>query len=194
MEPFEMTDPNQRTFENGVVTAFDFLVARHGYSLHVDSVDGAVVFTNSLLSIRVFRERGSHMTYVEVRREETGESYVLHEIVAALAPDETLSPQCSSADSTKMAHCLAQLSQLCQRHLQGILAMDVATFKKVAESASANRKRRTLEAQYGPTKDLANLAWERKDWGKARELYETAKPALSQAEQRRLDFLLGRSP
>ena len=67
--------------------------------------------------------------------------------------------------------------------------MDEASFEKVASSAKEMRRRYTLEAQYGAIKDRANLAWERKDWETARELYDEAKPGLTSTEKRRLDFL-----
>jgi hypothetical protein len=42
----------------------------------------------------------------------------------------------------------------------------------------------------GAIKDRANEACDRKDWHQARQLYEEARPGLSAAEERRLDFLL----
>jgi hypothetical protein len=146
------------------------------------------------LAVKVFREPGSYMIYVEFRRNDTGEEYLLHEILHALAPEHEPQSQCSGADEQKADRCLKQLSQLCERHLQDFLAMDESAVAKVASSANSMRTQYTLDAQYGAIKDRANEAWERKDWEKARELYEEAKPGLSAAEERRLDFLLRKNP
>lgn len=176
------------TFEDAAAASFHFLVADYGYSLH-QKQDGAVEFLRDNLLLRISRDPGSYMIYVETRRIDTGELYVLHEILNALHPDEPLSPQCSGADSVKMARCLRQLSELCQRHLQELLTLDETAFEQVRASANEERRRYTLDAQYGPIKDRANLAWERKDWETARKLYDEAKPGLSETEKRRLDFL-----
>jgi len=117
-------------------------------------------------------------------------SVTRHEIVHALAPDEASQCQCSCADEQKTSRCLNQLAQLCERHLQKFLDMDEPTLEKVASTAKSMREQYTLEAQYGAIKDRANQAWDAKDWQTARELYEKAKPGLSDAEERRLDFLL----
>ena len=133
------------------------------------------------------------MIYVEFRRNDTGEEYLLHEILHALAPEYEPQSQCSGADEQKANHCLKQLSKLCEVQLQDFLALDDSTVARVASSAKSMRMQYTLDAQYGAIKDRANAAWERKEWEKARELYEEAKPGLSATEERRLDFLLKRT-
>ena len=188
-----MMTPSETSFTSDVESAFDFLVEQQGYSVNTDE-SGVVTFTSDCLTMRVFREPGSYMVYVEFRRNDTGEEYLLHEILHALAPEHEPESQCSGADEQKVKRCLRQLSQLCEQHLQGFLAMDESTVAKVASSARSTRTQHTLDAQYGAIKDRANEAWERKDWDKARELYEQARPGLSAAEERRLDFLLKRSP
>lgn len=185
-----MTPPNQACFESEVALAFGFLVEKHGCTLHVDMSDGAVEFRNNALAVRVVREPGSYTVSVEVHWDDTGEYYLLHEILRALAPDEVITSECSGFDIGKMKRGLAQLGQVCQRYLGGILALDTAILEKISDSAQAERTRYTLSAQYGAIKDQANDAWERKDWTKARDLYEQAKPALSVTEQRRLEFLV----
>lgn len=184
-----MTTSNESSFASDVKAAFNFLVEKQGYSVDVDAENGVVIFANESFEFRVFREPGSYMIYVEIRRNDTGEEYLLHEILNALAPDDEPNAQCSGADEAKTSCCLSQLSQLCRQHLQRFLAMDKATLEKVALSAKLMRTRYTLDAQYGAVKDRANQAWEQKDWEKARELYEEAKPGLSMAEERRLEFL-----
>lgn len=188
-----MKSVDEMSFQQNVIEAFSFLVEKYSFMFSVETDDMAVVFTNGQITLRIFCERGSCMTYVEVCRKDTGEEYLLHEILHALAPDETLSPQCSVADSTKAEKCLSQLSHLCSCYLQGIIAMDEATFAAVRKTATEMRRQYTLEAQYGAIKLRANLAWEHHDWNKARELYEMAKPGLSIAELRRLDFLRNRN-
>jgi hypothetical protein len=187
-----MMTPSETSFVNDVKTAFSFLVEQQGYSVNADEND-VVTFASDCLALRVFREPGSYMIYVECRRNETGEEYLLHEILHALAPEFESQAQCSGADEQKSKRCLKQLSQLCQRQLQDFLAMDESTLVKVASSAKSMRSQYTLDAQYGAIKDRANEAWDRKDWNKARELYEEARTGLSAAEERRLDFLLRKS-
>lgn len=186
-----MMPPSETKFTSDVKSAFSFLVEKKGYSVDTDE-NGVVTFSSDCLAVRVFREPGSYMIYVEVQRNDTREAYLLHEILHALAPEHESQSQCSGADKKKAKRCLKQLSQLCEQHLQDVLAMDESTLAKVASSARSFRTKCTLDAQYGATKDRANEAWERKDWEKARELYEKAKPGLSIVEERRLDFLLKR--
>lgn len=188
-----MMTPNETSFASGVESAFNFLVERHGYSVDADDESGVVTFGSDCFTVKVFRDPGSRMIYVEFQRNDTGEEYLLHEILHALAPEDEPKGQCSGANEAKANRCLSQLSQLCQQHVQDFLAMDEATLEHVALSAKSMRTQYTLNAQYGAIKDRANEAWERKDWKKARELYEEAKPGLSSAEERRLDFLLKKS-
>jgi hypothetical protein len=173
---------------------FRFLVEKQGYSVNADDQNGVVTFASDRLAVKVFREPGSYMIYVEFRRNDTGEEYLLHEILHVLAPEYEPQSQCSGADEQKAIHCLKQLSQLCEDQIHDFLALDDSTLAKVASSAKSMRTQYTLDAQYGAIKDRANEAWERKDWEKARELYEEAKPGLSATEERRLEFLLKKSP
>ena len=162
--------------------------------MNSDVENHVVTFTNDSFTITVFRDPGSYIIYAEFRRKDTGEKFLLHEILRALASDEESQCQCSGADEQKTSRCLNQLAQLCERHLQKFLDMDESTLEKVASTAKSMREQYTLEAQYGAIKDRANQAWDTKDWQTARELYEEAKPSLSDAEKRRLDFLLKKSP
>lgn len=189
-----MMAPSNTSFTTSVRTAFSFLVEKQGYSVKADDKNGVVTFASDRLAVKVSREPGSYMIYVEFRRNDSGEEYLLHEILHALAPEYEPQSQCSGADEQKASHCLQQLSQLCEVQLQDFLALDDSTLAKVASSAKSMRIQYTLDAQYGAIKDRANEAWERKDWEKARELYEKAKPGLSATEKRRLDFLLKKSP
>jgi hypothetical protein len=179
----------ETSFGSDATEAFRFLLEKQGCSVQIDADNPVVVFANDDFEFRLFREPGSYMIYCEVRCKDTGEDYLLHELLRSLAPGEELNAQCSGADEQKMKRCLKQLGQLCERHLQSFLSMDESTHKRVATSVESTRARYTLHAQYGAVKDLANQAWDRKDWKKARELYEEAKLALSPAEERRLSFL-----
>ena len=124
---------------------------------------GTLVFVNEAFSIKVFYEPHSYMIYVKVTRLDTGEGYNLHEILHAIAPEEESRSQCSGADDNKMEQCLGQLGELCQKHLEGIIAMDATTLKSVKISATEVRRKYTLEAEFGAIKHSANVAWERKD-------------------------------
>ena len=188
-----MMSPCNTIFTTSVRTAFNFLVEKQGYSFNADDKNGVVTFAGDRWAVKVFREPGSYMIYVEFRRNDTGEEYLLHEILHALAPEYEPQSQCSGADEQKANHCLKQLSKLCEVQLQDFLALDDSTVARVASSAKSMRMQYTLDAQYGAIKDRANAAWERKEWEKARELYEEAKPGLSSTEERRLDFLLKRT-
>ncbi len=188
-----MMTPEMPSFTRNVEATFSFLGRDRGFATNSDVENNAVTFTSDRLTITVFRDPASYMIYVELRRNGTGEKYLLHEIVRALAPDEASRCQCSGADEQKTRRCLNQLAQLCERHLQKFLDMDERTLEKVASTAKTMREQYTLEAQYGAIKDRANQAWDAKDWQTARELYEEAKPSLSDAEERRLDFLLKKS-
>jgi|GEM_PF-5568849 len=185
-----MMMPETPSFTRNVKSAFSFLGKDRGFATNSDVENNAITFTNDSFTITVFRESGSYMIYAEFSRNGTGEKFLLHEIVHALAPDEASQCQCSCADEQKTSRCLNQLAQLCERHLQKFLDMDEPTLEKVASTAKSMREQYTLEAQYGAIKDRANQAWDAKDWQTARELYEKAKPGLSDAEERRLDFLL----
>ena len=189
-----MTPPDQAAFENEVESAFIFLVEEYGYSIHVNQSECAVVFSTEALSIKVFREPRSYMIYVEIYPRDTNETLVLHEILHVLAPEKEANAQCSGADEVKMKQCLGHLSQLVRHLLQVAGSMDQVTLNRIVLSAKARRTQTTLDAQYGAIRERANDAWERKDWQKARKLYEEARPGLSTTEQRRLEFLLKKNP
>lgn len=183
----------QAVFSESTVASFRFLTDKYSFVLKA-SQSCSFEYTKDQLSLTVSWTPYSYELNIDVRRDDTGEQFSLYEIVAALAPTEMVNIQCSGADSAKMKRGLDRLSQVFQQHLHGVLTLDEATLKKVSESVSSLRTQYTLDAQYGAIKDRANQAWERKDWEKARELYNEAKPGLSSAEERRLDFLLKKSP
>jgi hypothetical protein len=177
------------TFGNAAANAFGFLVSDYGYTL-TSQTDSIVAFANAPMLLQVLRDSRSYMVYVEVTRSDRNESFVLHEVLQVVAPNEAPNAHCSGANSSKLLNCLARLSQLCRDHLRNVLTADEDTLERLAVSAKRARDQYTLEAQYGALKDLANDAWDRKDWERARELYERARPALSPTEQRRLDFIV----
>lgn len=181
--------PSQEVFESTAREAFDFLIGQYGYQVAVDQTEGSIVFLNDSVAVKVFREPRSFMVYVELLFRQVNQSYLLHEVLHVLAPQDEAQSQCSGASEEKLTSCMTQLGDLCQRHLRQVFANDPAMLEMIAQSAAEVRKRYTLEAQYGAIKDRANLAWDRKEWERARELYRQAKPALSVGEQRRLDFL-----
>lgn len=184
-----MTSSRAVEFAEAAQQAFEFLVSEYGYTLCVEKA-GSVAYEKHPLSLRVFREPNSYMIYVEIDRADTGEMYVLHEILHALAPDEVRHAQCGGSDKNSTRRCLDQLGRICRTYLGGILTMDVPTLAAIAESANQLRRKSTLEYQYGPARSRANRAWDCKDWETARKFYQEAKTALSATEQRRLDFLL----
>lgn len=192
-----MTEKNQGqrlqdAFTTSTLSNFRFLVNDHGFSVD-ESTASSIKYSKSFLLITITWNAYAYEIDIDFRREDTGEEYSLYEVVAALAPSEEWQMRCSGADSVKMKRCMFQLSHLCRFYLQDFLTMDESTLTKVALSAKSMRTQYTLDAQYGAIKDRANEAWERKDWKKARELYEEAKPGLSATEERRLDFLLKKS-
>ncbi len=187
-----MKIPSQSNFESAVKKSFGFLINIHGFSFQAHPAEGTIVFTNEALFITLFREYLSYMIYVKVTRRDTGEEYLLHEIIHAIVPEEESRSQCSGTDDNKMEQCLSQLGELCQRHLHGLFAMDAETLNMISNSARKEHQKYTLEAEYGAFKDRANAAWEKKEWEEARELYQKASPVLSVGEQRRLTFLMNK--
>lgn len=86
-----MMPPSETKFTSDVKSAFSFLVEKKGYSVDTDE-NGVVTFSSDCLAVRVFREPGSYMIYVEVQRNDTREAYLLHEILHALARSTNPNP------------------------------------------------------------------------------------------------------
>lgn len=183
--------PDSGEFCTGVVEAFDFLVVRHNFVLS-EIGEGGVAFAKDDLKVDVLRESMSLMIYVRVSCANTGEVFVLHEILKALVPEKRPIAQWSGRGSVSILHCLNHLSENCQQNLHSILSGDKAALQLVSSSARKEREAFTLECQYGQTRDRANLAWDRKEWVVAQRLYEESRPILSITERRRLDFLNSR--
>jgi hypothetical protein len=185
------TTPDNIEFSSGVMETFGFLVDQ--YAFVVSSVEqDAVKFANDDLILEVFREPRSFMIYVQLCYLSTGEVFVLHEILKALVPEKKLTAQCNGMDSVGMLNCLNRLSQICRQNLHHVFVGDKSTLQNVALSARKDRRTFTLECQYGPIRDRANLAWDQKDWAAAKNRYEESLPILTIAEKRRLDFLIQR--
>lgn len=193
VESTEMNARNQSTkqyeaFPVLVRKSFAFLVNEYGFTA-CDEGPTKVHYKKPSLCLVITWEPYSYEIDIEFRYGHSGDAFGLYEVVMALAPTAKGMVNCGGADSDTMARCLDQLSQLCQMHLQRVLAQDKATWERVGKTVEKMRQQYTLEAEYGAVKDRANLAWEQKDWDKARELYQKAKPALTAGEQRRLEFL-----
>ena len=176
-------------FYSGVIETFGFLIDKYNFVVSATEQE-AVEFIKDDMVVEVFRESMSFMIYVQVSCTSVGEVVVLHEILKALVPEKQLTAQCNGRDSVSMLTCLKQLSQICQQNLHELLSGDKSAFHKVASSARKDRHKFTLECQYGPTRDRANVAWDSKEWDAARRLYEECLPVLSTVEKRRLDFLM----
>ena len=187
-----MTFPSYTTFARNTMEAFNFLVEKHGCRADAESAYEAVVFTNNVFRITVSRDPRLCEIDVDFCRRDTGQEYNLSVILHVLAPNEVLNAKCSGADTTKMKRCLDRLSQICQRHLPSVFAVEEPILAKVDSLSKERNRQFTLQAQYGRILDNANLAWETKDWEKALELYKKAEPGLSTIHQRRLKFLLKR--
>lgn len=178
----------QEHFTRLALEKFKFLIDDYGF--RIDATNPLQIkYKKFWMSIGISWNGYAFEIDIDFRNDRSGEKYNLYEVVMALAPREEWQLRCRGADSVKMARCLRHLSELCQRHLQELLTLNATAFEQVRASANEERRRYTLDAQYGPIKDRANLAWERKEWETARILYEEARPGLSSTEARRLEIL-----
>lgn len=173
-----------------VESQFDFLLSA-GYKVTSPEADKAV-FSNGDLSITFDIEPGSYIVTSEIQRASTGERYTLYSALADHIPMADQEVTCSGRDIDSFGRCLQRLSELCLRYLYPALTGDEAAFTQMATAAREVARKYTSKYQYGPILERANKAWEEKNWDKAQELYESARPALSPIEESRLTYLLSK--
>ena len=172
-----------------VTNQFAFLT-REGFTQTVEK--GGLIFFYKSNDVWISITHG-HLDYtlsVEIGRlTKPDESFTLQEVVEALCPDRTKESAYQASNAKSLAKGVAQFADLVKTCASPLLDANDPAYERVAHSSRAGRVKYTLEAQYGVFKREANEAWERKDFDKAQELYEQAKPALSATEEQRLQFL-----
>lgn len=169
---------------------FAFLIPA-GYNVVSAEPDRAVL-SNGNISLEFEIEPGSFAVMSEIGRAATGERHTLYAALADVVPMAANAVTCSGRDLESFVRCLQKLSELCREYLLPVLLGDEDAFKRMADTASKLENKYTIKFQYGAVVDRANRAWEDKDWDKALELYESAKPALSKTEHKRLNYLLSK--
>ncbi len=179
---------------------FTFLVKDLGFRVISETVadifDNMVVILKSDdLYLEIIRDRGDFLVKIGQSLDANGSAPLT--IVRALVlridsvVDATIADQAEFLKTHYAAVKDLFSDQNVRTSMQRLTNLQQERFTRTfPEWACANEIRMTHEdAQNAAVRDLANRAWECKNWEIARKLYEEARHALSAKELRRLNFL-----
>lgn len=174
-------------FADAAARAFAFLL-RSGFAL-VLREETRLRFESPGVFINVYHGRSSYQVGLEIGRIHDGDLYSLHELLIAVAPENVEWARCQTTDPEALERCLTAIADTVDRKCRSLLAGSREAFEQLQRVVVPMRESATLEAQFGALIDLADRAWERKDFGAAVDLYEKAAGALDETRRRRLEYL-----
>lgn len=180
-------DEGRLSFVRSARAAFAFLLP---YGFVMVSHDSTCVrFESPSVFINASHDRLSYHVDAEIGRLRKGDIYSLYEVLSVMSPNEVARSQCQTTDADVLALCLESIANILELYCQPLLAGDDLAFDKLRAGVAPIRAAATLEAQFGATIEKADRAWDSKDFGHARILYEQAEKGLDEARRRRLSYL-----
>jgi len=182
-------DRGRLGFPQAVAREFAFLESTFGFRQVKESTT-LVRYESDRLFLNVFHGRGSYEIGLELGRLSRPEvHYRLPLMVSALAPSYAGRKEFQASSRDGVERCVTELARTLKRYCRAVLRGDAEALRKVEKAARVQSERVTLQAQFGAIIDLADQAWETKDFPRAKELYEKAEKALDTTRKRRLEYL-----
>jgi hypothetical protein len=148
-----------------------------------------VRFESERVFVNVYHGRQSHAVGVELGLTRDGELYNLFEVFSACAPEDLDRARYQASDADELERGLRKVAHTMEEKCRLVLEGDESAFVKLREVAEQLRKAATQQAQFGAILSRADQAWDDKDWGAARSLYERAEPTLNSTQRRRLEYM-----
>jgi hypothetical protein len=171
-------------FAEAVIKHIEPLVISFGF--HRASISCyAVVYQSPNVSLEVIHDRLSYGIWVEFRRVESPfEECTLGDILASDGKCRCF--QASTPDRVNMI--IAEIADLLRMFGTDALRGDAETYKRLIKEAEARSEAYTKEVVQQPIRLAAEAAWQRRDYTKARELYESIAEDLTTVEKGRLEY------
>jgi hypothetical protein len=83
---------------------------------------------------------------------------------------------------------VAWITQILERHGDGMLRGDFATFRRMEEVSARRAREYTVGIVDGPVRNAADAAWKNKDYREAKRLYESIQGNLTDVETKRYAY------
>lgn len=165
---------------------FGFLLKEFGFVIEKEETT-LVVFKRDKMIISIYHGRQSYEIGMEVTFA-GGNMATLFEILNIIAPDDSkkVIKQASNIKAVEMS--LAEISSIFEVKCRKLLEKKIDE-NELAKEIAVNRKKYTLEYQYGALKDKAEVAWRNKEYSKVKEIYLSIYEHLDENEKRRLKYL-----
>lgn len=94
--------------------------------------------------------------------------------------------QASTPDRVNTA--LEEMADLLQKYGMEVLTGDIRTFQRLVRDSEARSKAYTKEVVQQPIRATAHDAWQKREYAKVRELYESIEADLTPVERKRLEY------
>jgi hypothetical protein len=145
----------------------------------------AVMYESAKVFLQVIHDPMSYGIGIEFwRLAEPSERCTLGGLLASAG--EYRSFQSSTPDGVNTA--IVEIADLLRRYGTEALTGDPRTYQRLVKDAEARSEAYTKEVVQQPIRTAAHAAWQKRDYAKVRELYESIDADLTPVERKRLDY------
>jgi hypothetical protein len=146
----------------------------------------AVVYESPIVSLKVVHDRLSYGIGLGFQRiENPSERCSLDDILAS--DGKYRSFQASTPGRVNMV--IAEIADLLRRYGAEALMGDAETYNRLIKEAEARSDVYTKKVVQQPIRIAAEVAWQRQDYTKVREFYESIAEDLTTVEKKRLEYV-----
>jgi hypothetical protein len=107
---------------------------------------------------------------------------------AVLGPGHKEQVFFQASDPDRVVACVKAISELLRNYGQSVLAGESAIYQRMAEVARLRNGAYTKQVVQTPIRKAAEEAWQRHDYPKVRELYESIEADLTPTEKTKLKY------
>lgn len=185
-----MNDRRALRFKEAVHTLLEPLLIRHGF-VPIEHTLHVVRFDSPHVSVALFHQPLSYELDLEaLYKDRPDRHFSLPDVVEAADGREPTFLQASTPD--RVFQCVDAITQLIDKYGQGLLRGDAATFDRMVEVMDRRSRNLTIEVTDSPIRESAETAWNSKNYGDVKRLYESVAGGLTNVEKKRLEYAMRR--
>lgn len=171
-------------FSEAVIRHIEPVLAQFGFH-RVDTSCYAVAYQSSAVSLEVVHDFLSYDIGIEFRR-----LYAPSEHCTLGGILESVGEVCSFQASTpqRIDEVISRIADLFREYGAGALTGDIDTYQRLGAEAETRSEVYTKKVVQEPIRTAAIAAWQRHDYAKVKELYESIAADLTAVEKKRLEY------
>lgn len=149
-----------------------------------------VRFESAEVTLAISHDRLSYeIEVVFARKVDPKQQYVLGQMINLFVESDSHKALFFQAsDRDRVVACVKAIAELLQKYGQSVLAGEPAIYQRMAEVSRLRNEAYTKQVVQTPIRKAAEEAWQRHDYPKVRELYESIDSDLTATEKTKLKY------